>query len=1197
MLGAITRFEVRYQLRSPLFWVSFVLFFLIAFVATTSDTIQIGTRGNVNVNVNSPYALTLTAMVFTIFAIFVIAAFVSNVIVKDDETGFAPILRSTQIRKFDYLAGRFVGSFFVACLIMLAVPLAMLIGLYMPWQNPEKIGPIVLLHYVHIFFVFVVPTLFTLAAIFFSIATATRSMMWTYVSAIAFLVLWGVATNLTSDPSWDSAGAMMDPFGGRAYEQFTKYWTANDKNTLMPTLTGPLLYNRLLWCSIGLIFCTIAYFIYQFESKQSARALSKKTKRNDPPPAQQVLVSAAARPATPLQQFWALTQFDMTTVFKSPAFFVLLALGLVNSLGSLHQVVQSHDVTYLPVTRAVVDALSGAFTIIPLIIAIYYSGDLVWRDHDYRMHEIKDATAAPNWAFFLPKVIAIVLVLISTLLVAAAFGVAFQLYHGFTHIDLSAVFLWFLLPEFISAFLIAILSIFVQSLVPSKAYGWAIMLVYVVSTVSLASLGFDHNLYHYGGSASVSLSDMNRLGHFWIGRAWQQAYWLAFGCVLLILTQLLWRRGADMHLRPRIARLPTQLRGRLGILLAVACLSWIGLGSWVFYNTNVLNKYTTKDQNEATQAQRERTLTPYLNKPTLTIQHVTLKVDLFPKKLRVETRGSYLAKNNTDKAIDEIALQFNTSFRDIKVDIKDATLSQNFSDFRFRIYKLRVPIQPGQTTNIQFETLLEQRGFTNHEGFVRIVENGTFLDNSTLAPYIGATRAGFLTDRAKRRKHNLPAEFRMPKLDDKTADAFHYVRHDSDWVTADITLSTDADQTPLAPGNVVSDRIEGDRRTLVTKEEKPIHNFFSLQSARYAIGQSTWQPATGSPVALSVYYHPEHKTNVQRMLDAMKVSLGVFSTAFSDYQFNQLRILEFPAYASFAQAFAHTVPYSESAGFVQNFDDTQKDSKIDLVTFITAHEVSHQWWAHQIVGADKQGSTLLSESLAEYSALLVMEKLHGKDQIRKFLKQELDIYLRSRGQDLLEEQPLARVENQRYIYYQKGALTLYWLKEVVGEKAVNTALKNLISEFAFKRAPYPTSTDLLRLLRAQVDPQYESLIVDSFEKITLFDLKATEPRITQRADGQFDVQFVIEAKKMYADGKGKETEATLNESFDVGVFMDEPGKPGYTSASVLAMQRRVLVSGKQTVIFTVAKKPAFVGVDPYNMRIDRNSNDNVIAVK
>ena len=1195
MLKAITAFEVRYQLRSPLFWISFALFFLLAFAATTSDTIQIGARGNVNVN--SPIAMIQTIAIFNIFALFIVASFVSNVIVRDDETGFAPILRSTLIRKFDYLTGRFIGSFFVACLVLSAVPLAMLIGAQMPWLDPEKLGPTVLWHYIYALLVFGIPTLFVLSAVLFSLATVTRSMVWTYVGAIALLVSWIVSRNLTNDASLETLAAIIDPFGGRTIGLVTKYWTAADKNTLLPPLTDLLLYNRLLWIGIGLLFCVIAYLCYQFEAKQKSAKSDKKAAKNDTPPEQQFLVSAADSPANPAQQFWALTRFDMRSVFKSPAFFVLLGIGLLNALGAVSFVVEVRDVNYLPVTRAIVDALTGSFTIIPVMIAVYYSGDLVWRDHDRRIHEIVDATVAPNWAFFAPKVIAIALVILTTLVVATVCAIAFQLFHGYTNIDLGALLLWFILPNFISALLIAILSIFVQSLVPHKAVGWAVMLIYVVASVSLASMGFEHNLYLYGGSADVPLSDMNRMGHFWIGRAWQQAYWLAFGCVLLIVTQMLWRRGGDTRLAPRLNKLPAKLSGRSGGFLAAACLSWIGIGAWIFYNTNVLNKYSTRVQNEATQAQRERTLTPFLNRPTLTIQHVTLKVDLFPKKLRAETNGSYLAKNNTGKPIDEVILEFNAGLAEFKAQIANATLDQAFPKHGLQVYKLNTAVQPGQSITIEFQTRLEQKGFTNDSGLRRIVDNGTFLDNATLAPFIGATRGGFLDDRAKRRKHNLPIEFRMPKLDDKSADAFHYLRRDSDWVTADLTLSTDADQTPLAPGYTVSDRVEGDRRTLITKTEAPIQNFFSMQSARYAIGKDSWTSKSGIPVALSVYYHPEHKKNVQRILDAMKVSLTVFSSAFSDYQFTQARVLEFPAYESFAQAFAGTVPFSESIGFVQNFDDSQKDSKIDQLTYVTAHEIAHQWWAHQLIGADKQGSVLLSETMAQYSALLVMEKMYGKDQIRKFLKKELDGYLRRRGSDVLDEQPLNRVETQSYIYYQKGSVTMYWLKEVVGEQAVNTALKNLLAEFKFKGAPYPSSADFLRLLRAQVDPKHESLIVDSFEKITLFDLKATDPKVTQRADGQFDVQFIVDAKKMYADGKGKETDAALNEGFDVGVFTVEPGKPGYTAASVLTMQRRNLVSGKQTITLTVAKKPAFVGVDPYNMRIDRNSNDNVIALK
>ena len=51
-----------------------------------------------------------------VFFMFVTTAFVANVIVRDDETGFGPIIRSTRVSKFDYLFGRFTGAFLAVAL-------------------------------------------------------------------------------------------------------------------------------------------------------------------------------------------------------------------------------------------------------------------------------------------------------------------------------------------------------------------------------------------------------------------------------------------------------------------------------------------------------------------------------------------------------------------------------------------------------------------------------------------------------------------------------------------------------------------------------------------------------------------------------------------------------------------------------------------------------------------------------------------------------------------------------------------------------------------------------------------------------------------------------------------------------------------------------------------------------------------------
>lgn len=267
-----------------------------------------------------------------------------------------------------------------------------------------------------------------------------------------------------------------------------------------------------------------------------------------------------------------------------------------------------------------------------------------------------------------------------------------------------------------------------------------------------------------------------------------------------------------------------------------------------------------------------------------------------------------------------------------------------------------------------------------------------------------------------------------------------------------------------------------------------------------------------------------------------------------------------------------------------------------MVTYVGAHEIGHQWWAHQVIGANQQGGAMLSETFAQYSALMVMKHTYGEDQIRKFLKFELDSYLRARGGDVIDEQPLFKVENQPYIYYRKGSLVMYRLQDQIGEEAVNRALRKLIADHAFKGAPYPTTLDFMAALRAEAPADKQALITDLFEKITLYDLKTKSAAVKKRADGKFDVTVVVDAQKKYADGKGKETNAALNETMEIGLFTAKPGDKGFAAKNVVLYQRRSIRSGENRFTFTVDKAPTFAGIDPYNTVIDRNSDDNTVKV-
>ena len=1195
MLGRIAAFELRYQLRNPVFWVAGAFFFLLVFGSMTVDNIQVGGGGG-GVHKNAPAAIAMTHLVMSIFFIFVTAALVANVIVRDDETGFGPLVRSTRITRLDYLLGRFTGAFAAAALVFLAVPLGMFLGSLAPWVDPETLGPNHLSHYAYAYGALALPSIFLTSALFFALATATRSMMATYIGATALLILWVIMGTLTARQEMRELAAWLDPFGGIALGEATRYYTTFDSNNRLPALGGVLLANRLVWTTLGGVALAAACLTFRFETRRAGARASRKAKvEADAPPPARPAARPLAKPrsggSAAFVQALHRARFEAGQVLRSPAFGILMVLGLFNASGGIFLGLEQNGSVFLPTTLRMIEQLQRAFSFVVVLVAIYYAGELVWRDRERRIADIVDSTAAPDWTFMVPKVLGLVLVLGAMLLASALAAAAAQAILGFPHPAWGQYVGWYLLPTLAEWALVAVLAVFLQALAPNKFVGWALMAVYLVLQMGLGTAGFQHNLYLYGGGPGVPLSDMNGQGDYAGFAAWFRAYWSAFAVFLLVLTQGMWARGARDGARARLARLGRRLKGPTGLAAAAALVVFAGLGSFIFLNTNVWNPYRTQKEGEVWLADYEKGFLKYEKLAQPSVTDVTLNLDLDPHAPRLSVKGAYDLVNDTGAPLSQIHVRFD---RDVKVErltLSAPSRSEAFPRFNYRILHLEKPLAPGQTARLEFATLVTQKGFKNSGNTTRLVDNGTFVSNEEFAPVIGMSRSGQLQDRTKRRKYGLPPELRPAKLEDESARARNYVGN-ADWVRADITVTTVADQTPVAPGYLVSDTTANGRRTVRFRTDAPVLNFFSVQSARYAVRRETYKG-----VDLAIYHHPGHTWNVERMMAAMKRSLDYYQANFSPYQFRQARILEFPGYATFAQAFANTIPYSEAIGFTA---DPNKPDKIDFATYVTAHEMAHQWWAHQVIGADMQGATVLSETLAQYSALVIMEQTFGPEGIRKFLRNELDAYLSARGGQAVEETPLIRVEDQGYIHYRKGSLVMYLLRDQIGEAKVNAALRSLLARYAFKGAPYPTSRDLVDALRREAgdDPRAQALITDLFEKITLYDLKAEEAAARRRPDGRYDVTLKVNARKLYADGKGAETASPLGtETFDVGVFTAEPGKPGFTRAAVQDFRVTTLKDGEQVLTLTVKGKPAFAGVDPYNKRIDRNSGDNVTRVK
>jgi aminopeptidase N len=610
---------------------------------------------------------------------------------------------------------------------------------------------------------------------------------------------------------------------------------------------------------------------------------------------------------------------------------------------------------------------------------------------------------------------------------------------------------------------------------------------------------------------------------------------------------------------------------------------FVACGGWVYWNTQIRNSYKTKSQTELIQANYEKDFKSLAGLPQPRVIDVRFEIDLFPERRSFVLKGRQSIENQEAVPIKTIILHTTRPYT-TTVEIDGATQESFDEDSGLITLAVSPPMEPGEIREMNFTVEYQSVGFENSLQVKEVVQNGTFF-NSFIVPQIGYQPAWQLSDEKKRKRHGLDKSV-FTNLDPMNMSARRnsYLSNNSDWVNLETVISTSADQIAVAPGSLIRTWNKDGRRYFYYKLDHPSVNLFSFASARYKVALRQW-----NDVDVEVYYHPDHERNVDLMLRSMRKSLQYYSEAFGPYKHKQARIVEFPRVSMFAQAFPGTMPYSEGVGFIA---DLQDPNDVDMVFYVVAHEVAHQWWAHQVVGANMRGATVLSETLAQYSALMVMEKEYGRDMMRKFLRYEMDNYLRARGQVGNKETPLKDVEFQHgFVHYNKGSVAMYHLKETIGEANLNAALRSVVDKFAYGKPPYPTSVDLIEAIRAHTPPEHHGLLVDLFDNITLFANRTIAAKVTETTDGKFDVEIQVEFEKLQSDEDGNETEIPIDDWIEIGAF----AKPesGSNFGETLHREKVHVTQNAMTFNFTTDRKPNLAGVDPFNLLIDRNSGDNM----
>jgi len=1201
-------FELRLRRKSISTYIYFVVWFAFAFLCVASENFGPVANANGKVLLNGPYASSVYATGISLFGTIIIAAIFGTSILRDFQRDTYQMLFTKPIPKLAYLGGRWAGSLVVTIFAFSGCILGEFAGTFAPWADHSRIAPNHFWWYLQPFLSITVVQIFFLGSLFFAVAALSRKIFVVYVQGAAVFMVYLVGITVFSatrslERFWSG---IFDPVGFILLDDITRYWTVVERNTLLLSWSphvgsGVFLYNRLLWLSVGCISLVALWALFPMSiealtavSQGRRAAKAKRQEELELKPARSLVAARLPRvrqlfsASTTWAQFLSLSRLRIYLILHEIPFWAIVGLMVVFAISNGYFAGRVADIDVWPVTYLMLQAVEGGAALFFYIVAALYAAELIWRERDVHFDGIHDALPMRESVDWLSKLVAIGFVELVLLTVTMLCGILMQTIAGYYHYELLQCFKELYIVAFPQVMTFALLALFVQTVVHNKFIGHGIAIGIFVLVPILFNFGWENTLYLFGNTPPYTYSDMNGYGHFVAALFWSITYWLAISAFLGVISIAFARRGADeswpARRRLALARLPRLIPAAALFLLIAA-----GSGVWYFYNAHVLNEYLNAKQRRQIQADYERSFKKYENLPQPKITAVDTRIDIDPSHRSFSGWGHYTLRNKTPQPISQIHIT------DQMQSISNVNFNRPFhlvSSGRrniYSIYALEQPLAPGEDLQMTFNVGYQSHGFRDGNEKPELAYNGTFFDSSYF-PGIGYDRNVELDDPRRRREEHLgPLEELAPR-GDSVESLYNIFMKQSDWITYHAIVSTSEDQIAIAPGYLQREWQEGGRNFFeYSMGATNILDFSAYLSARYKIRREQYKG-----VNLEVYYTPGHEYDIDDMLASSKAGLDYYQANYSPYQFAQFRIMEFPRYRGFAQSFPNTVPYSEGIGFIGR---VVKKNDIDFTYFVTAHELGHQWWAHQLIGANVQGSNMMSETLAEYSALMVMEKKYGKDNMHRFLRHELDTYLRGRGGEVRHEPPLALVQREPYVWYQKGGQIMYTLADYIGEDKVDAALHNFLMQYRYANAtnsqtiPYPDTRLLVAALRAQTPPELQYLITDGFESIVLYDNKAVSATVTPTPDHKFKVTLTVQARKVKADGNGNETPMPLNDFIEIGVFKGKKDEE-----QPLYLKKVKLSQEQNTFEIVVNEMPTRAGIDPYNKLIDRVADDNMIDV-
>ncbi|HJZ13079.1 MAG TPA: hypothetical protein VJ521_13065, partial [Acidobacteriota bacterium] len=284
----------------------------------------------------------------------------------------------------------------------------------------------------------------------------------------------------------------------------------------------------------------------------------------------------AITPATKPLRVWvssyaAAASVEIRALFKSVPFLLLQLLWIVLAATEIYSDVfhGEYDSVFYPTTGLILSTLRQPIALVSMILLIYYSAEIFWREHQYRMSPVINATPVPSSVLIAAKWSSLAVLIFSVVVSGIVPGIFFQIIKGYAHFE-PFVYLSLFYFSGLQLILLGAAASFIHMLSPNKYLGMIMMLAFMIFCQRGQSFGFDHHLLRFATAPPVQYSDMNGFGHA-AGFHWYMLYWSIAAGILILIASRIWRAaGATWRERLRLLRRSNEQGNRIVVVLACA---------------------------------------------------------------------------------------------------------------------------------------------------------------------------------------------------------------------------------------------------------------------------------------------------------------------------------------------------------------------------------------------------------------------------------------------------------------------------------------------------------------------------------------------------------------------------------------------------------------------------------------------------